>query len=112
MVHQVGEIQPETWEVQPKALLVWEVQPKSLLVREVHPKACLVVEVLPKAWLVVEVLPMVGEVRLVGWDDQLLGKVTLNSGGNNITAPTLDIHTYSLPASQAYNNFDDDDDIY
>ncbi len=50
---------------------------------------------------------------LVGLDDQLLGRVTLDSGGNNITAPTLDIHTYSLPASQAYNNFiDDDDDIY
>ncbi len=41
---------------------------------------------------------------LIGGDDQLLGSVTLECGGNNITAPTLDIQTISLPASQAYNN--------
>ena len=44
---------------------------------------------------------------LVGGDDELLGNVTLECGGNNITAPTLDIQTNSLPASQAYNNPDD-----
>ncbi len=37
---------------------------------------------------------------LVGRDNQLLGSVTLECGGNNITAPKLDIQTNS--ASQAY----------
>ncbi len=38
---------------------------------------------------------------LVGGDDQLLGSVTLECGGDNITAPKLDIQTNSLESSFA-----------